>query len=96
MSPLSDLKTLHDRREILRLIAAGVALSSCGKPEDEILAAVDAPQDIVSGRPDFYASASVVDGYAAGILVERRTGRPFKIEGNPDHPASLGATDAIA
>src|SRR4051812_1786387 len=43
-----------------------------------------------------YATASVLSGYAAGVLVRHDAGRPIKVEGNPLHPASLGATDAIA
>ena len=43
-----------------------------------------------------YATASVLSGYATGVLVHHDVGRPIKVEGNPTHPASLGATDAIA
>ena len=49
----------------------------------------------VPGRPLYFASAHVVDGFAQGILVETNLGRPTKIEGNPQHPDSLGATDAF-
>ena len=48
------------------------------------------------GKPQFYASATLHDGFANGVLVESHEGRPTKIEGNPDHPASLGATDSFA
>ncbi len=47
------------------------------------------------GRPLFFATAAGHDGYARGILVESHEGRPTKVEGNPDHPASLGATDVF-
>ncbi len=45
--------------------------------------------------PEYYATAMPVEGFARGILVKSNLGRPTKIEGNPDHPESLGATDAI-
>ena len=43
-----------------------------------------------------FATASVLQGFATGVLVRHDVGRPIKVEGNPRHPASLGATDAIA
>ena len=48
----------------------------------------------IPGKPLFYATAMSVAGIATGVLVESHLGRPTKIEGNPEHPASLGATDA--
>ena len=86
----------------MRLLAAGVALgglAGCGDPgaaDGTIVPAVIAPPGIIPGVPNFYATASVLNGSAAGILVEHQMGRPIKIEGNPEHPSSLGATDAIA
>jgi molybdopterin-containing oxidoreductase family iron-sulfur binding subunit len=54
------------------------------------------PEEIVPGKPLFFATAMALNGLATGLLVENHVGRPTKIEGNPDHPASLGATDALA
>ena len=50
------------------------------------------PRDIVPGKPLFFATTMAFAGTAVGLLVESHMGRPTKIEGNPDHPASLGAT----
>ena len=96
------LRSPVERRGLLRLLAAGVALgglAGCGDPgapDGTIVPAVIAPPGIIPGVPNFYATASVLNGSAAGILVEHQMGRPIKIEGNPEHPSSLGATDAIA
>ena len=87
------------RREFLTLMGASLALAgltACTKqPEEKILPYVRQPEAIVPGRPLFFASAYGHDGYARGILVERHEGRPTKIEGNPDHPVSLGASDVF-
>jgi molybdopterin-containing oxidoreductase family iron-sulfur binding subunit len=53
------------------------------------------PEEIVPGRPLFYATAVLDRGYAKGVLVESHMGRPTKIEGNREHPASLGGSDAF-
>jgi len=88
------------RREVLKLLGASLGLAglmACTKqPDEKIVPYVKAPEDAVPGRPLFFASAFTLGGAAAGILVESHTGRPTKIEGNPDHPGSLGATDAHA
>jgi molybdopterin-containing oxidoreductase family iron-sulfur binding subunit len=51
------------------------------------------PEELIPGRPLFYATAMPLGGYATGLLVESHEGRPTKAEGNPDHPSSLGACD---
>ena len=51
------------------------------------------PEEVVPGKPMFYATSMTSAGVATGVLAESHLGRPTKIEGNPDHPASLGATD---
>jgi molybdopterin-containing oxidoreductase family iron-sulfur binding subunit len=87
------------RRTFLRLMGASLALSGiagCGiNPPDAIVPYVEQPEDIVPGRPLFFATAVPLNGLATGVLVESHTGRPIKIEGNPAHPASLGATDSF-
>ena len=101
---LTELSALgadpSSRREFLRLMAASMALgglSGCAiEPSESIVPYVEAPEQIVAGKPLFFSTAFSMDGFASGVLVESQMGRPIKIEGNPDHPASLGATDAFA
>jgi len=90
------------RREFLRLMAASLALAGlggCGSPaptDEKIVPYVEAPEQVVPGRPLFFATAMPLAGFATGVLAESHEGRPTKVEGNPQHPASLGATDAFA
>ena len=88
-----------DRRDFLKLMAASLAfagISGCGsEPEQHIVPYVKQPAGIILGKPQFYATVMQFGADAIGLLVESHEGRPTKIEGNPDHPSSLGATDAF-
>ncbi|MBS1211994.1 MAG: molybdopterin oxidoreductase, iron-sulfur binding subunit, partial [Proteobacteria bacterium] len=88
------------RREMLKLMAASLALAGidgCSRqPAEEIVPYVRAPERMVPGKPLYYATALTLGGFARGVLVESHMGRPIKVEGNPLHPASLGATDVFA
>ena len=95
-----DIVNAFDRRRFLQLMAASLALgglSACGPEANprQLLPYVEEPENIVPGRNRFYASALTLDGYATGVLVAHQMARPIKVEGNPDHPASLGAASAI-
>ncbi len=85
------------RRDFLRLMGASLALAGIGgcgaQPPEEIVPYVKQPESVVPGRPRYYATAMTLGGFATGVLVESHEGRPTRIEGNPDHPASLGAAD---
>jgi len=87
------------RRAFFRIAGAGAAaagLAACSsRPAREILPYANQPPEVTPGVALHYATALVEDGFATGVLVASREGRPTKIEGNPDHPASLGATRAI-
>jgi MoCo/4Fe-4S cofactor protein with predicted Tat translocation signal len=88
------------RRTFLKLMGASLALagvSACTRqPTERIVPYVRQPEDLVPGQPLFYATAMTVGGVATGLLVESHEGRPTKIEGNPLHPGSLGASDVYA
>src|ERR1044071_6713126 len=92
-----------DRREFLTLMGASLALagiSGClspapAPPDEKIVPYVNQPEALVPGKPLYFATAIPAEGYGRGVLVESHMGRPTKVEGNPQHPASLGATDAI-
>jgi molybdopterin-containing oxidoreductase family iron-sulfur binding subunit len=90
-----------DRRRVIKLMAAAFAaagLSDCdsGAPNGQLIPAVKTPPNIIPGLPNFYSTANIRDGYAAGVVIKHNMGRPIKVEGNPRHPASLGATDVFA
>ena len=84
------------RRDFLQLMGASVALAgltACTeKPVERILAFNKAPDGMVPGNPQHYATAVVQNGLALGILATSWEGRPVKVEGNPTHPVSRGST----
>jgi molybdopterin-containing oxidoreductase family iron-sulfur binding subunit len=84
------------RRNFLKLMGASLALgglSACTKqPTELIYPYVNAPEMMVPGKPMFFATAFTQSGISTGVLMESHAGRPTKVEGNPQHPASLGAT----
>ena len=91
----------HDRRQVLRLMAAAIAmagLNGCddGEPSGGLIPPVRPSPQAVQHAGNLYATASVLSGYATGTVIRHDAGRPIKVEGNPLHPASLGGTDAIA
>src|ERR1700686_2977048 len=76
---------------------AMAGMTACTKqPMEPIVPYVRQPEEVVPGRPMFYASAFTLSGYATPIMVESHLYRPTKIEGNDQHPASLGGTDIFA
>jgi len=87
------------RRGFLQLMGASLALAGmtgCTKlPLEPIVPYVRQPEDVIPGRPMFYATAITLAGYASPVLVESHLGRPTKIEGNDKHPVSLGGTDVF-
>src|SRR4029077_13825507 len=96
----NDPEAKLDRRDLLKVMAASAAfagLSGCTKlPTQKIGPYVRQPEQIIPCEPLFYATAVTLGGVATGVLVESHMARPTKIEGNPDHPGSLGATSAFA
>jgi MoCo/4Fe-4S cofactor protein with predicted Tat translocation signal len=88
------------RRNLLKLMGASAAmagLTACTKlPTEKIVPYVQAPEEIIPGKPLFYATSMVFGGVANGLLIESHMGRPTKAEGNSEHPGSLGAADIFA
>ncbi|MEE2658150.1 MAG: TAT-variant-translocated molybdopterin oxidoreductase [Candidatus Latescibacterota bacterium] len=87
------------RRNFIKLMGASLAfggLTACTiQPDEKIVPWVRAPENLIPGKPLYYASAASFGGIGTGILVESHMGRPTKVEGNPDHPSNLGSSDAV-
>lgn len=87
------------RRDFMKLMGAAFMMASlpgCSpQPLEKIVPYVSRPEEIIPGKPVFFATSMEWNGHATGLLVESHMGRPTKIEGNPNHPDSLGATNAI-
>src|SRR5436305_2857024 len=87
------------RRGFLKLMSASLALaglSACTKqPEESIIPYVQQPEELIPGKPIYYATVRPTAFGGQPILVESQMFRPTKIEGNPDHAFSKGAADAF-
>ena len=87
------------RRRWMQLMGASLALAGltgCRWEQREIRPFAHRPDNRVPGMPERYATAMASHGHAIGLLVSSIDGRPIKVEGNPQHPQSLGATDLFA
>ena len=89
------------RRSFLKTMGASFALAGltgCGiqQPEETIVPYIETPENMIPGVPQYYATAMPQLGGAIGLLALSNDGRPTKIEGNPDHPISRGATDTYS
>ncbi len=88
------------RRNFLKVMGASLAfagLTGCViQPPEKIVPYVRPNEDMLPGKPLYFATAMTMAGIATGLLVKSYEGRPVKIEGNPEHPGSLGATDAFS
>lgn len=97
-----DVPERANRRQFLRLMAASMSLagvtslSGCRRPAEKILPYNQKPEDVIPGQPLYYATTMVLAGMPLGLLIETHEGRPTKVEGNPKHPLSLGATHSWA
>ena len=82
---------------MMTLLGASLSLAGlagCRRPVEEIVPYVTAPEDIVPGIPRYYATTMPFRRSAYGLIVESHEGRPTKIEGNPSHPSTLGASSS--
>src|SRR5215510_16137222 len=88
------------RRSFLKLAGASMALAGLAgctrQPLEQILPYVRQPEQLVPGKPIFYATAMPFHGHILPLVVETHEFRPTKVEGNPQHQASMGATDLFA
>src|ERR1700684_2652967 len=97
--PATDDQAGINRREVLKFAAASAALaglSACTKmPTQKIVPYVKPPEEIIPGRPLFYATAMTLAGVAPGLLVGSHMGRPHKIEGKPGAPRRPGRAGVV-
>ncbi len=88
------------RREFMEWTSGMVAVlgaTACTRmPDQKMIPYTKQPERVIPGQPLFFATSMALNGRAIGLLVESHMGRPTKIEGNPEHPASLGTSDAYA
>ena len=94
----SELPAGINRREMITLLGASLSLAGLTgcirRPVEEIVPYVTAPEDVVPGIPRYFATTMPFGRSAYGVIVEAHEGRPTKIEGNPSHPSTLGASNS--
>ena len=93
----SELPEGVTRRDMMMLLGASLSLAGlagCRRPVEEIVPYVTAPEEIVPGIARHFATTMPFGRSAYGLIVESHEGRPTKVEGNPAHPSTLGASSS--
>lgn len=102
-SDMIDPSQVHDgwsRRNFLGVMGASAALAGVGlngcirKPVEHIVPYAKRPEDLIPGKPVYYATAFALGSHVTRLVVESQDGRPTKIEGLPDSPGAHAPTDA--
>ncbi len=94
----AELPEGFGRRGFLQVLGASAALAglaACKPPREKVVSYVRPPAGVTPSVPGGYATALSRDGRAVGVVVTSWEGRPTKVEGNREHPASRGGADAI-
>ncbi len=95
-----DSLSAIERRHFLKIMGASLALAGlagCRRwPEERIVPFSRRPEGRTPGEPVRYATAMELGGLGLGLLVTSIDGRPIKVDGNPQHPVSRGASGPIA
>ncbi len=88
------------RRGFLKLMSASMALAGlagCTKqPDEPIYPYVKAPEDLVLGKPMYFATAHPFVTGAVPLLIKSDEFRPIKVDGNPDHAYNQGSSDPFS
>ena len=99
LDPVTEADAGTSRRSFLKVMGASAALAGmtgCRRPVETILPYARKPEEVIPGVPNYYATAMTLGGVGRPLLVQSHEGRPTKVEGNPEHPVSKGATDIFA
>jgi MoCo/4Fe-4S cofactor protein with predicted Tat translocation signal len=88
------------RRDFLKLMGAsmalaGIGLTSCRRPELHLVPFTKNVEWTIPGKFLYYATAMPRRTGGIPVIATTVDGRPIKLEGNPFHPASSGATDTF-
>ncbi len=87
------------RRGFLKVMGASLALAGlagCTKqPDEPIYPYVKQPEDLILGKPMYFATAHPFPTGAIPVLIKSDAFRPIKVEGNPEHPMSKGKSDGF-
>ncbi len=88
-----------NRRDFMKVMGASLAFAGATgctrQPKEFIIPYVNQPEELVPGKPLYYATALTWLGIARGVLVESHMGRPTKIEGNPGYPDGGGTSNTL-
>jgi len=94
-----ELASSMNRRTFMTLMGASVALAgltSCRRPEEQIVPYVSRPEEVTPGNIQRYATSMPLGTDNATLLVDSREGRPVKVSGNCGNAATGSASSVWA